>query len=1026
MKKVIRSVRVKKPYPIKLNLKMRITTLLFLVSLFQLQATESYSQKTKVTLHYKNVVLEEVLNKIESITDFKFIYKDNHINYTKKVSIKSAKEPLSSVLKRLFSNTQISFSVKGKQIILKPAKNKTSTEDTIQQQTKITGKVTDINKEPLPGASILIKGTTKGTETDFNGNFSIDVTNDNVILIVSYIGYTSKEIAIKGQNNLKIILEENLQSLNEVIIRGYRKSLSKAIDIKKNTVNSVDAVVAEDIAKFPQSNMSEAIQRISGIQIRRDNAGGVGNEVSVRGLPPEYTQVTLNGQAAPNSSEASRTYNFNTIPAELFGAVEVFKSPTAKLDEGGIGGTVNLKTRKALDIKDKILVTSLEGLYNTQGDKITPKASLVYGKNWNNKFGIIVGITYNRFLNASEGYDIVRYRDQSFDTNNDGTDDITDVRVPLPRYVHQNQDVKRFAFNFGSQYRPSDNFTLTFDALYSKNKQLETRYTPIFFVQGTEAINVKNDGPLLLSADFQDVRIVLENQQQLNDTDVFQSGLTGKWFMGNDWQLETTVSYGTNSRFIDRPRYYAQNINTVSFSIEDDKKWFNLQTPTDLTNPSQFTVTEARARNLNLSDKVFGTQADFTKIINNLKLEFGAKFTNRNKERTFFDNRIRGLSDDFAPISKLFTGFLDNVDEAKGPEEFLVPDWDKARDIYASQIDLKNAERKDAFFDITENVTASYIMGTFDWTKIKLNAGIRFVNTSIISRGLELDETSGNFSNREVKSSYVDVLPSINANYEIGKDLFVRANYARVMTRPNLSDLTSYREIDDVNLTISEKNPNLKPFRANQYEIGLEWYPKKETLVSGAVFVKDIESFITNETTQVELDGQTYTLRRPVNGNQASIVGMELNYQQPFSFLPSPFDGLGVVANYTLSNSNFKEVIDLGTGETESYDLPNNSKHSFNLIGYYEKYDFNFRVAYNYRSDFLRSKPVPEDGLKFRDDYGQTDISAGYDISDKFGITLNILNAFNARRFEYIFNPNFQDNISVFGTTWQLGARYSF
>lgn len=190
------------------------------------------------------------------------------------------------------------------------------------------------------------------------------------------------------------------------------------------------------------------------------------------------------------------------------------------------------------------------------------------------------------------------------------------------------------------------------------------------------------------------------------------------------------------------------------------------------------------------------------------------------------------------------------------------------------------------------------------------------------------------------------------------------------------------------------------------------------------LFVKDIESFITTKIGPVQFNGQTYTSKKPVNGNNASIVGVELNYQQPFTFLPSPLDGLGIVVNYTLSDSNFEETIDLG--KTEKYGLPNNSKHSFNLIGYYEKYDFSIRVAHNYRSNFLRSKPVPEDGLKYRDGYGQTDISAGYDFSDKIGITLNVLNAFNSQRFEYIFDKRFQDNISVFGTTWQFGARYSF
>lgn len=1012
---------------IKMISRMSIYMFVFLMA-HPLFANNTFGQsldKTKVSIYFDNATVVQIFKTIENQTPFSFVYDNKIAIKTERISINDNNISVLKILEKVSKEARLKFKQVNRSISVNIVPKK-EVVIIIPIFKEITGTVTDSNGQPLPGANITVKGTNTGTTTNYDGKFSIEVPDDANTIVVTFLGYKTKEINISDKLNFNIQLEEDIEALQTIIVKGYRKSLSKAVDIKRNTVNTVDAIVAEDIAKFPQSNMSEAIQRISGVQIRRDNAGGVGNEVSVRGLPPEYTQVTLNSQAAPNSSEATRTYNFNSLPAELFGTVEVFKSPTAKLDEGGIGGVVNLKTRKALDIKDKVFVASAEGLYNTQGDKVTPKLSLVYGKNWNNKFGIIAGITYNRFLNASQGYDVVRYRDQSFDTDGDETDDILDVRVPLPRFVHQEQDVDRLAFNFGTQYRPSDNFTLTFDALYTKNKQTETRYTPIFFIQGADATNVRNDGNLLLSATFQDVRVVLENQQQLNDTDIFQSGLTGKWYLDNDWQIESNITYGTNKRFIDRPRYYGENRNSVSYSIEDDQKWFDLSTPTDLTDPSQFVLTEARARNLHLSDKIFSGQFDVTKKTNMLQLDFGAKFRSRNKKRTFFDSRIRGLSDPFAPVSTLFTGFLDNVDEATGPEEFLVIDWDKANALYAPQIDLANAEREDAFFDITEDIVASYVMGTFNWSKFKLNAGVRLVNTFLTAKGLELDETTGDFSDRTAKSSYTDILPSMNINYEIGKGLYARAAYARVMTRPNLSDLTSYREVDDVNLTISEKNPDLDPFRANQYEVALEWYPNKESLISGAFFVKDIESFITSEIRPVQLNGQTYTSSRPVNGNNASIVGVELNYQQPFTFLPSPFDGLGIVTNYTLSDSNFKEVVDLGTGETESYDLPNNSKHSFNLIGYYEKYGVNLRVAHNYRSDFLRSKPVPEDGLKYRDDYGQTDISAGYDFSDNFSITLNVLNAFNSKRFEYIFDPRFQDNISVFGTTWQFGTRYSF
>jgi hypothetical protein len=185
MKKVIRT-RVKYSFPIKLDLKMRITTLLLLVSLFQLHANDSYAQKTKVSLNYANVSLETVFDKIEAITDFKFIYKDKEIDYNQKVSILVKKEQLSKVLKKLLTDSRISYLVNGKQIILKPLQKSIITKvekiNEVAQKVSITGIVVDKGGEPLPGASIIEKGTTNGTETGFNGNFSIVIKNKEAIL----------------------------------------------------------------------------------------------------------------------------------------------------------------------------------------------------------------------------------------------------------------------------------------------------------------------------------------------------------------------------------------------------------------------------------------------------------------------------------------------------------------------------------------------------------------------------------------------------------------------------------------------------------------------------------------------------------------------------------------------------------------------------------------------------------------------------------------------------------------------------
>ncbi len=283
MKKVIK-LRANCSFPLKLNLKMRITTsLLLLVSLFQLQANETYAQKTKVSFEYKNVSLETVFNKIESITDFKFIYKDKEIDYKQKVTIKIKKESISKVLKKLLNNSKITYLVNGKQIILKPLKTAINSKKVIKKEKNlknpITGSAVDKNGNSLPGASIIEKGTSNGTETDFDGNFKISVENDDSILVIQYLGYTKKEVAVKNKNNLKIVLLEDTASLDEIVVIGYG-SLSRS-----KVLGAVTSVGSEDISELPVSSLDDAIAGgVAGVQIVSNGAPGAGSTINIRGI----------------------------------------------------------------------------------------------------------------------------------------------------------------------------------------------------------------------------------------------------------------------------------------------------------------------------------------------------------------------------------------------------------------------------------------------------------------------------------------------------------------------------------------------------------------------------------------------------------------------------------------------------------------------------------------------------------------------------------------------------------------------
>jgi len=264
MKKVIKK-RTHHSLLFNLNIKMRITTLLLMISLFQLQANGTYAQKTLVSLDYENVSLETVFNKIESITDYKFVFKDKDIDYKKNVSIKATKEELSDVLKKLFANTKIGFSLNGKQIILIPKNQEVSisTNSIINtQQIKISGIIIDENKNPLPGASIVIKGTLKGTETDFNGKFILDVESETSIIVVSFLGYSNNEVVVGKETFFEIVLKEDSSQLEEIVVVGYGSQ-----NIEK-VANSVSTIKSKDLLSSPIASFEEGLAgQLTGVDV---------------------------------------------------------------------------------------------------------------------------------------------------------------------------------------------------------------------------------------------------------------------------------------------------------------------------------------------------------------------------------------------------------------------------------------------------------------------------------------------------------------------------------------------------------------------------------------------------------------------------------------------------------------------------------------------------------------------------------------------------------------------------------------
>ncbi len=282
MKKLL--IRTRSIHPtLRFDLKMKLTSLFLLAALCTMNANNTYSQKNKATINLKNTAIERFIDEIEKSTDFRFVYKIKDVDLGRKISISATEETIETILKRVFNRGKTTFSVLENQIYLTKAEPSVI-RDPIKRidevwQFSVSGTVADSDGNPLPGANIVEKGTTNGVTADFDGNFTISVSDENATLVVSYLGFATQEVILDGQTTISIFLKESTAGLDEVVVTGYtgqsRRSITGAVETIKN----------EELAKNPATNVEQQLQgKISGLNIITSGNPSGGAQVRIRGL----------------------------------------------------------------------------------------------------------------------------------------------------------------------------------------------------------------------------------------------------------------------------------------------------------------------------------------------------------------------------------------------------------------------------------------------------------------------------------------------------------------------------------------------------------------------------------------------------------------------------------------------------------------------------------------------------------------------------------------------------------------------
>ena len=891
--------------------------------------------------------------------------------------------------------------------------------------------------------------------------------------------------------------------LDTVTVTGYRASVEKALDIKRGEAGMVDAIVAEDIGKFPDSNLAESLQRIPGVVITRD--GGEGRQITVRGLGPDFTRVRINGMEALSTvgssdgqggTNRSRGFDFNVFASDLFSQLIARKTASADVEEGSLGATVDLRTARPFDYDGFTLVTNVQTAYNDASQAAMPRFAGLIANSWaDGKVGALLSVAYSERETVEEGTGTVRWANARANTPTNtanpkgvgfagcaaGTAPFPgvcsdQVYTPrFPRYTLMEHDQKRLGVTGSLQFKPSDRTTFSLDMLYSKiDAQRDEKYIEANGLSKTGADGkaqiVVRDGVIengaLVYAKMDNVDIRAENRHDEWSTDFYQVSLDGEHRLTDSFTLSGRV--GTSRSKHDNPvqaTIMMDKLDVQGYSYDyrgnANKPVFNYGvSPTD---PNGWTLSTIRLRQNYVTNEFNNGELDFSWVIGpSFTLSGGVQgknysFDSMERRRVGNETVVPNFSTGNRIVPADMTELASLGGLAGSPGTWVVPNFGAIANMFG----VLNGEGIYALVDyaasmrgVEEQDRSGWLMGKFS-TEIGSipvygNLGVRHVRTKQTSSGIAT--ASGTPVAATVTREYNDTLPSLNVVAELTPDFLLRLAAAKVMSRPGLGSLTPgvTVNVSGSARTVSGGNPMLDPVRAKSYDLGLEWYFDEGAMLGATVFYKDIGSYIQNtKETRVYADSglpaslldnlnaspsDEFTFTVPVNTPGGKLQGVELNYVQPFTFLPGKWSNLGTQLNYTYVDSDIQYLLSSGATAQKAA-MTGQSKNSWNATLFYEGERFSGRVSATNRNDYLIQVPGTEAG--FNSDangvHGQSgttivDASIHYRISDQLELSLEGANLTNEAQESWVANPSVSLPLeySQTGRTYTLGLRYRF
>lgn len=911
----------------------------------------------------------------------------------------------------------------------------------------LSGSVSDASGvRALGGAEVIILELNRTAETGTDGSFRFgDLAPGRYTLRARYAGAetveTTVDVAEPGARADIVLAPAAKTGLESVLVTGQQATLASSISRQKAS-DTVESVLTRDaIGQFPDQNVAEAARRAPGINVLNDQ--GEGRFISVRGLDPNLNSASINGVRVPSPEAGVRSVALDVLASELVESIEIKKTLTPDMDGDTIGASIEINTTSAFDLKKPFVSVTAEGSFNNLNNNWSPKGAIDFATTVADRLGIAGGFSYYK---------------RNFSTDNiemDGWDETDDGVVYADTVEFRDYDVKRtrIAGSLSLDYKLTDDTTVFLRGLHSRFEDQEYRKR-LSLEFDEEPSSGDEDGATFLSDDGE-ITVTRDVKDRFEAQTITSITWGGETFAG-PWTFNYQGSYSkarekeVNS--LDPTAFELGFEDPGDFGVAFD--YSELTRPAYMVtagadtffDPSEYEFDSVEGAVLGLSeDEEWAGKIDikreFSLSQGSLEVQGGGKVRFRHKTYDLTAQIFDGFDGDYTladVLGEQSYGLADVEPQADGRlvRRFFEQNFSS---FELSDIDTE-FESAVGDYDVSEDIFAGYLLGRYDNGSLRVIGGVRVEHTrnliqanftelleeGAILDGEELEEDTLIVTPTSFRRRYTDWLPSLNIRYEARKDLIFRGAVSRSVVRPNIEQLAPIflvEENDEGDREGEFGNPDLLPYRAWNFDLSAEWYFGNNAVVQGGFFYKRVKNFIVaQEFEDITFNGIFASEAViPVNGETAEVKGVEFNYQQSFTFLPAPFDGLVLGFNYTYTDAK-------GEVDGRVIPLPSSAKNTFNAMIGYEKGPFSFRVAGTYRGVYLDELGGDADEDRYVRDHFQIDVSIKYKVTPNIQVFAEFINLNDAPYVAFQRGPGGDRLLQYERYSWtgKFGAKATF